>query len=53
VKLLVFDIPKEELKHRNQQRDRQVLDYVIDSQCAKFEWPAPEEAHDLIVIDSI
>lgn len=53
VKLIVFDVPKTELIYRNQQRERHVPDYVIENQCARFEWPSPEEAHDIIAVDNI
>ena len=51
VTLWVFDISKEELKRRNKQRDRQVPEEIIEKQCAKFEWPLPEEAHEMKVFD--
>ena len=51
VTLYVFDTSKEELKERNKQRDRQVPEEVIDKQCAKFEWPLPEEAHRIRIIE--
>lgn len=49
--LWIFDISKEELKRRNKQRQRQVPESVIDKQCDKFEWPLPEEAHEVRVFD--
>ncbi|HVI40105.1 MAG TPA: AAA family ATPase [Anaerovoracaceae bacterium] len=51
VTLYVFDLSKEELKERNKQRDRQVPEEVINRQCAKFEWPLPEEAHKIRIIE--
>lgn len=51
ITLWVFDISKEELKRRNKQRSRQVPEEIIDKQCSKFEWPLPEEAHEIKVFD--
>lgn len=51
VTLWVFDISKEELKIRNKKRTRQVPEEVIEKQCFKFEWPLPEEAHEIRIFD--
>lgn len=49
--LWVFDVDPERARARNAARDRVVPAWVIDRQLAKFEWPSPEEAHEIKIIE--
>jgi predicted kinase len=51
VTLWVFDVAPAAAKARNRQRERRVPELVIERQSAKFEWPGPEEAHDVRVFE--
>lgn len=51
VTLWVFDVGLGTAKARNRERDRKVPDFVIEKQATKFEWPLPEEAHEIKVFD--
>lgn len=51
VALWVFDVDPERARARNAARERVVPGWVIDRQLAKFEWPAPEEAHEIKIIE--
>jgi putative nucleotidyltransferase with HDIG domain len=51
VELWVFDVDPAVAKARNRARERRVPESVIERQCAKFEWPAPDEAHEIKVIE--
>lgn len=50
VSFWVFDTSIETIKKRNRERDRKVPEHVIDRQISKFEWPFPEEYHELKII---
>jgi putative nucleotidyltransferase with HDIG domain len=52
VTLWVFDVSPTVAMARNRARDRRVPDAVIARQCVRFEWPGPEEAHALRVIEA-
>lgn len=52
VSLWVFDVDPQVAKARNRARERRVPEWVIDRQCAKFEWPALDEAHEIKIIES-
>lgn len=51
VTLWVFDVAPSVAMARNRQRERRVPDWVIARQASKFEWPGPEEAHAVRVIE--
>lgn len=51
VTLWVFDVPEATLRKRNRARERTVPEAVLSRQLERFEWPLPEEAHEVRVFE--